>query len=424
MLAGNFFDAVIQEDASPASFVDQTANAKSITVDDVLLLPATPAVGDIAYFGSANRFNRISLDMKSTGIGGGYTVTWEYWNGTVWTALAGVVDDTTGFQVTGLKIISFTHPGTVWVTNTVNAQGPFFYVRARVISIVVPIQPKATYILSGLHQALALDTSDALQGDDYQPDITTEYRSARKQLVESVLVNTLLGIKVRSDGFHLLYIDNAQATPDYTYDTAHAFYSDIQESDPVIPNKVIYIDKPPSSAGGELSGSDDNAASQASIGVIAGIYVELGISAANATTQAQRHIKRLVRDVNQGILVVPINVGQEVWDLARIIDGRTGVTLDGRVSQLIRTYDAVKALYILDIGMGGYNAIAMATPDWLLERDEALADRPIVSPIETRETIAALEVFDIGTPIETRETIKALEVFEIGSFGPNVEVLQ
>ena len=398
MMAGSFFDAVIQEDASPAGFSDQTANAKSITVDDTLLLPTPPAVGDVAYFGSSNRFNRLSIDIKSGGVGGDYTVVWEYWNGTIWTALSGVTDDTSGFQVTGLKIVSFTHPGTGWVTNTVNGQGPFFYVRARVATIGIPIQPKATYILGGLHQALALDTSDALQGDDYLPDFQTTYISERRALVQAALTYTLLGVRTRSDGFHLVYVDNAQVTPDYTYDSAHAFFSDIQDSSPIIPNKVIYVDRIPSSAEGEVSGSADNTASQDALGIIATVIFESKITAANATTQAERRIKRSLRDANQGLTAVPINVGQEVWDLVRIVDGRTGVTFSGRVTGLTRTYEAARGIYILEIRMGGYDAIALAIPDWLLElpetsrleRDrelEVLANRLKKAAASTVETI-------------------------------------
>jgi len=101
------------------------------TGDDVDALPATPAVDDATYFGHAsNTFAEVDLNLTTQGAGT-WTVTWEYWNGTAWTALSGVNDGTTGFTATtGWKQVTFTLPED-WATCTVDGVLAY-WVRARV----------------------------------------------------------------------------------------------------------------------------------------------------------------------------------------------------------------------------------------------------------------------------------------------------
>ena len=69
---------------------------------------------------------KINVSTAATSLG----LVWEYWNG-AWTALSGVTDGTSGFTSTGLAYVSWTLPGD-WATTTINSQGPYYYVRARV----------------------------------------------------------------------------------------------------------------------------------------------------------------------------------------------------------------------------------------------------------------------------------------------------
>jgi hypothetical protein len=61
--------------------------------------------------------------------------------------LTGVTDGTDGFETSGENIVSWSTPSG-WATTTVNAQGPFYYVRARLSTAgtitVVPIGRKVT----------------------------------------------------------------------------------------------------------------------------------------------------------------------------------------------------------------------------------------------------------------------------------------
>jgi hypothetical protein len=110
-------------------FTDETADANSAAANDVQVLPVAPVNGDAFYLGYSTRFASITVNIGTVATDG--AVTWEYWNGSSWTALAGVSDGTSGFTVGGAQTVSWTMPSD-WATTTVNSQGPYLYVRARV----------------------------------------------------------------------------------------------------------------------------------------------------------------------------------------------------------------------------------------------------------------------------------------------------
>ena len=107
---------------------DETAEANSGTVDDMTLTPATPAQNDAYYWGHPEQYAQMKINISTAATSLG--LVWEYWNG-AWTALSGVVDGTSGFTATGLAYVTWTLPGD-WATTTINSQGPYYYIRARV----------------------------------------------------------------------------------------------------------------------------------------------------------------------------------------------------------------------------------------------------------------------------------------------------
>ena len=138
--------AVIADDGGVRTF--QTLPACDLTPSDFTLLPAVPAVNDAEYFGGPVRFDELTLAVGQAGVGV-WTVTWEYWNGTAWTALSGVVDGTSGFTESGVKTVSFTKP-TDWyycvVDSTDEGAIPGYYIRARVSAYTsVTTQPLGSY---------------------------------------------------------------------------------------------------------------------------------------------------------------------------------------------------------------------------------------------------------------------------------------
>lgn len=109
---------------------DETTEANESTSDDMTLLPLVPVQEDAYYFGANEEFISLEVDVSQAGVGT-WVITWEYWDGASWSALGGVSDGTTGFTTGGVNNVTFTLP-IDWAKNTVNSQGPFYYIRARV----------------------------------------------------------------------------------------------------------------------------------------------------------------------------------------------------------------------------------------------------------------------------------------------------
>lgn len=111
-------------------YVDETTPIGEATDDDVEVLPATPAVGDAAYFGHATaKFNSLNVDHSTQG-DGVWVIAWEYWDGDAWSTLT-VTDGTTMFEAAvGWVSVTFTPP-TDWDICPVDALTGYF-IRARV----------------------------------------------------------------------------------------------------------------------------------------------------------------------------------------------------------------------------------------------------------------------------------------------------
>lgn len=136
-------------------FTNDTTDLNDADAGDVALFPATPVAGEDRFlFGRTTPFKKLVVDVGTAGTGT-YVLSWEYWNGSAWTALSGVVG--TDFKATGRRSLSFTPP-TDWVANTINLQGPFFYVRAVFASGTMTVVPLATQAFVGGKAAASYDS--------------------------------------------------------------------------------------------------------------------------------------------------------------------------------------------------------------------------------------------------------------------------
>lgn len=134
-------DGAIADDGGTLD--DETDHATDPTANDMTLLPAVPAVNDAYYFGYHGKFTTLSINIGTPGVGT-WTITWEYWNGGAWAALAGVTDNTLGFTAAaGVRTVTFTLPAN-WAHAIVQAHD-LYWVRARVSAYTaVTTQPKGT----------------------------------------------------------------------------------------------------------------------------------------------------------------------------------------------------------------------------------------------------------------------------------------
>ena len=192
-------DAAIANDGGV--FTNETTPAKNATADDMTLLPVTPVVNDAYYFGRDHKFDSIRLDISTAGAGT-WTILWEYWDGDSWEALTVVKDETNGFTTGGTGLYArWGIPG-AWATTTVNAQGPFYYVRARVSAFTsVTTQPlgQQTWALDGevISCTRAHDSSTALSHADLalgvHDPIAGHFNKIRDALIAAETYKGLVG---------------------------------------------------------------------------------------------------------------------------------------------------------------------------------------------------------------------------------------
>ena len=145
------------------------------------------------------------------------------------------------------------------------------------------------------------------------------------------------------------------STLDYDYDSTHVFYSSVNEAALVLPNRVISVAGLDDSGNYVLAGAAVDQTSIDAWGTATEIF-DLDRYAA-ATTQADVDNRASARmswyqlERYQGGLVVPMNVGQEVWDLVQLVDSRSGVTTTARVGRLTRQFKP--STYVLSLELGG-----------------------------------------------------------------------
>ncbi|OGG04899.1 hypothetical protein A2Z33_06390 [Candidatus Gottesmanbacteria bacterium RBG_16_52_11] len=110
-------------------YLDDTSDGSNTTTADTRMVTG---VGDIAYFGSTDKFDAVAWDLSTNGTVG--TVTWEYYDSDIadWstlTFLSQTSANASNFRVDGYA--TFTEP-TDWGTTQINGEGtPFYYIRAR-----------------------------------------------------------------------------------------------------------------------------------------------------------------------------------------------------------------------------------------------------------------------------------------------------
>ncbi len=129
------------------AFTNYTTAAKDDTRDDVLPLRAAPAVGDAIYVGCSSKFRCLGVLTSIAGVGG-WTVTWEYWNGAAYVPIPGLTDETVGFTVFGIKMVYWAAAPADWQPDVINGAGPYYHVRGRLSAYPGPMttQPKVTWI--------------------------------------------------------------------------------------------------------------------------------------------------------------------------------------------------------------------------------------------------------------------------------------
>jgi hypothetical protein len=118
----------VDESTAPDTYVEMTDEANSATTGDWIFFPATEAINDFFAVGSKRKFREIVIDVGTAGSGGSTVIAYEYWSGSAWTALTGVVDGTTNLKTAGINSVTFVRPND-WAAVSLNGESPLYYVR-------------------------------------------------------------------------------------------------------------------------------------------------------------------------------------------------------------------------------------------------------------------------------------------------------
>ncbi|MFH1562228.1 MAG: hypothetical protein ABIF11_02235, partial [Nitrospirota bacterium] len=121
---------------------NMTGSATDTVSNDVILGSETT---DAHYIGMNYKFDKIVYKIDTAGVGG--TVTFKYWDGSIWATVTTVTDTTNSFTQSqaGYGTVSFTIPGG-WVVGTVNEDGYKYWIKVETMGTYSTTLPKAGQI--------------------------------------------------------------------------------------------------------------------------------------------------------------------------------------------------------------------------------------------------------------------------------------
>lgn len=193
---------------------------------------------------------------------------------------------------------------------------------------------------------------NSFQPKDYFRIYKGETRLAK---IKELLGYTYDVMLVKADGhIHIFNPTISGTTYDYEYNdtilsTNHTFFAKVYRNRLVLPNKVVVASDPDNDT--QYSSSWTSAASYVLLPKTHFVTKRLA-SSDQALAIAKAQIQRLELDHERGNGLVPMNVGQEVYDYVKITDSREGDNRVGNVGYLIRNYDPAKRLFNMQFGFG------------------------------------------------------------------------
>ncbi len=131
-----FLDCAAAFEDDAGSFTAVTTNWNNTTTATTIF-PAMEAIGDGHVFGFAEQFSSVEFEISTSGVAG--VVSWQYWNGTTWSALSNVVDDTSSFTANVSEgaynryRVTWDQP-TDWATRTISTVTAY-YIRANITTV-------------------------------------------------------------------------------------------------------------------------------------------------------------------------------------------------------------------------------------------------------------------------------------------------
>jgi hypothetical protein len=112
-----------------STYTDETAAANNATLNDMTLFAQSPQQNDAYYFGNADPFTSITVDIATAGVGT-WTMAWEYWNGSSWGALPQLTDNSSALTVAGRDDLVWGKPSD-WTATAINGTSAY-WIRGRI----------------------------------------------------------------------------------------------------------------------------------------------------------------------------------------------------------------------------------------------------------------------------------------------------
>lgn len=222
-----------------------------------------------------------------------------------------------------------------------------------------PVWPADTTVKSILTEILVGRGNVFLDDDDgvvntYRPFYEADGLESVLTTVRNLLDMTSSYIRIRDDGFHI--VNPQPSSPlSYTYDLDdHAFFKRSESVMAVVPNRIVMVpslptvDEAPDFIGVAL---DQDSIDR--LGYLDSITADEGLkSEGEANARAYYILHRLKAESSAGIAVVPMNIGQELYDRVAMTDDRIGTvpiySFIGMIKRLWRPGE-----YSMEIGLGG-----------------------------------------------------------------------
>lgn len=158
--------AVILFQGTGSVYTDFSQQAYSFTRDP-FTLTMNPSNGDYLYLGRPKAFNAVYVHLP-TPAAAGLTLSAQYWNGTAWSNLVLLTEDTAGFSRSGFikwdKMALLQGSATDWAPTTVNNNGNLWnYIRLQLSAVTNPTGIQA--------QGIGLVFADDRDMKEIQPNI-------------------------------------------------------------------------------------------------------------------------------------------------------------------------------------------------------------------------------------------------------------
>jgi len=213
-----------------------------------------------------------------------------------------------------------------------------------------------TAVLDGTGVAYTQDSTDGIISV-YQPIYGVDeatYNPTILQILQDMMKLTKCGIRIENDGnLHVFDLSSVPSPVDYTYTLGgtHTVWKDKSVLNMIVPNRIFAFSYDPVTGERFRGHAEDE--TMYGLFPVTEFYPCHGVSDDDCDNIAEYVMHRVVWDKQRGGALVPMNIGQELFDYVTIVDSRTSMDMDGYVGGIIRTW--TPGTYTMELEIGSMN---------------------------------------------------------------------